>query len=86
MPPIIAVPFVSGFLVMHPAVNPFSYEAVLLVHVISANLVFVLMPVTKLSHCVLLPATHFISEVAWHFPPDAGGRVAVALGKENEAI
>jgi nitrate reductase gamma subunit len=32
LPPLIGVPFVTGFLVMHPATNPFSYEAVLFVH------------------------------------------------------
>ena len=32
---------------------PFSYEAVLFVHVMSANLIFVLMPITKLSHAAL---------------------------------
>lgn len=86
LPLVIAVPFASGFLVMHPGMNPFSYEAMLLVHVLSANLVFVLIPITKLSHIVLLPAVQLVSEVAWHWPPDAGSKLAVTLGKENEPI
>lgn len=86
LPLVVAVPFASGFLVMHPPWNPFSYEATLLVHVMSANFVLVLIPITKLSHVVLLPATQLVSEVAWHFPPDAGSKVAVALGKESEPI
>jgi nitrate reductase gamma subunit len=86
MPLIIAVPFVTGFLVMHPGLNPFSYEATLLVHVMSANLVFVLIPITKLSHMVLMPGVHLVSEVAWHWPSDSGTRVAHALGKEQEPI
>ncbi len=86
IPLIVAVPFATGFLVMHPAVNPFSYEAMLLVHVMSANLLLVLIPITKLSHIALLPTVQLVSEVAWHWPPDAGSRLAVTLGKENEPV
>lgn len=86
LPIIIIFPFVSGFLVMHPVMNPFSYEATLLFHVISANLVLILIPITKIAHCVLLPSTQLVSEIGWHFTPDAGSKVAVALGKENQPI
>jgi hypothetical protein len=52
----------------------------------SANIVMILVPITKISHCVLLPLTQLVSEVAWHFPPDAGSKVAAALGKEGDPI
>ena len=86
IPLIVSVPFVTGFLVMHPAINPFSYQAVLFVHVMSANVLFVLVPITKLSHMALIPTVQLVSEVAWHWPPDAGSKLAVTLGKENEPI
>ncbi|MBC8874944.1 MAG: hypothetical protein H8E44_36445 [Planctomycetes bacterium] len=86
LPLVIAVPFVTGFMVMHPAINPFSFQATLLVHVMSANAVFVLIPITKLSHAILLPGTQVVSEVAWHWPADAGSKLAVTLGKEDEPI
>jgi len=86
LPLIVALPFASGILVMHPVLNPFSYEAMLLVHVMSANVLFVLIPITKLSHMVLIPSVQVVSEVAWHWPPDAGSKLAVTLGKENEPI
>lgn len=86
LPLFIALPFLTGFLVMHPAWNPFSRDPVLLAHILSAEFLFVLVPLTKLSHMILLPFTQIISELAWHFPPDAGSRVAVTLGKENEPI
>lgn len=86
LPLVIAVPFATGFLVMHPVLNPCGYEAMLLMHVMSANFLLVLIPLTKLSHMILLPATQLVSELAWHFPPDAGSRVAAALGKEKEPI
>jgi len=86
LPLVIAVPFASGFLVMHPGVNPFAYEATLLVHILSANLVLILIPITKLTHIVLLPTVQLVSEVAWHWPSDAGSKLAVTLGKENEPV
>lgn len=86
LPLVIALPFASGYLVMHPEMNPFPFDATLLVHVMSANLVMILAPITKLSHMVLVPSTQLISEVGWHWPADSGTRVAVALGKEGEPI
>jgi nitrate reductase gamma subunit len=86
LPLFIAVPFLSGFLVMHPAWNPFSRDPTLLIHVVSADLLIFMVPLTKLSHMILLPFTQLVSELAWHFPSDAGSRVAVTLGKENEPI
>jgi nitrate reductase gamma subunit len=86
LPLIIALPFASGFMVMHPWINPFSYEAVLLTHVMSANLVMILIPVTKLTHAALLPGVQLVSEVGWHWPQDGGSRVAAALGKENVPV
>jgi nitrate reductase gamma subunit len=86
IPLVIAVPFASGLLVMHPDWNPFPFEAALLVHVVSANVLLILVPITKICHCVLLPLTQLVSEAAWHFSPDAGSKVAAALGKEGEPI
>ena len=86
LPLVIALPFVSGFMVMHPAYNPYSYSAVLFVHVMSANLVMVLIPLTKLTHAVLLPGVQLVAELGWHWPADAGSRLAVTLGKEEARI
>jgi nitrate reductase gamma subunit len=86
IPLYILVPFITGFLVKHPAMNPFAYGDTMLVHVMSANILFILIPLTKLSHMVLLPGTQLVSEVAWHWPKDAGSKVGTALGKEGEAI
>jgi nitrate reductase gamma subunit len=86
LPLAIAVPFATGYLVAHPAVNPFGFEATLFVHVMSGNLVLILTPLTKLSHMVLLPGTQLVSEVAWHWPSDAGSKLAVTLGKEGEPV
>jgi len=86
LPPLLAIPFLTGFLASHPAMSPFSYNSMILVHVLSANLVMFLVPFTKMSHAILVPSTQLVSEVGWHFPADAGERVAVVLQKENQPI
>jgi nitrate reductase gamma subunit len=83
---LVGLPFLTGFLTMHPALDPFPFSATLLVHVLSADLVLAVAPFTKLVHIVLLPASQLVSEVGWHFRPDAGERVARALGKENQPV
>ena len=61
-------------------------DAALLTHVLCGDLLILLVPVSKLSHMALLPLTQLVSELSWHFPPDAGHRVAVVLGKEQEPV
>lgn len=86
LPLIISIPFVSGFLASHPLINPFSYHASMLVHVLSANLIMCLVPFTKLCHCVILPLTQIVADVGWHFPPNSGKKVAITLGKEIDSV
>jgi nitrate reductase gamma subunit len=79
----VLIPFVSGFMALHPWCNPVSYDATLLVHVLSSEALFVLVPTTKLAHCVLFPFDRFSSEIYWKMPMGAGERVARELhGKE----
>lgn len=86
LPPLIMIPFISGYLAMHPAYNPFEYNATMFVHVMSGNLILILMPFSKLSHAVLFPTTQLVSEMAWHLVPGSGEKVALSLDKENEPI
>ena len=84
LPLVVALPFVTGLLVMHPAWSPASYQLMLLLHTASADLLLLLIPVTRLSHIALLPVTQLATELAWHFAPEAGAKVGLALGREAE--
>ena len=78
----VLLPFTSGFLASHPGVNPFPWEAMMLTHLLSAELLFVLTPFTKLAHVVLFFFDR-ISAVHWQLRPGAGDKVAEALaGRE----
>jgi hypothetical protein len=80
------VPFWTGFLVAHPASNPFPFSLTYLIHLLSAELLLVLIPFTKLVHVALFPFTQISWELGWHFAPGAGERVRLALGKEGEPV
>ena len=86
IPLFISAVFGSGFMVMHPAWNLFSRDGALLAHALCGDLLILLGPLSKLSHMILLPFTQMVSELSWHFPPGAGSRVAVTLGKEHEPV
>lgn len=86
LPIILGLLFFSGFLAGRPELNPFSYNAMMLIHVMSGNVILILIPFTKLAHAVLLPATQLVSEAAWHFPADSGVNVAEALQKEAQQV
>lgn len=79
---LILLPFISGFLAAHPGMNPLRWETMFLIHLLSAETLFLVIPFTKLSHIVLIFFDR-ISEIHWQLRPGAGDRVAESLyGKE----
>jgi len=85
-PLLLSAPFISGFFCVHPTFVPFNYDALLLVHILSAELIFVLIPFSKIAHCVLMPMSQLISDLGWRFPPDSGEKVEIALGKKGAPV
>jgi nitrate reductase gamma subunit len=78
----IIMPFATGFLLAHPSINPFRWDVLMLIHLVSAESLFLLVPFTKLAHVVLFMFDR-ISEIHWQLRPGAGDRVAEALfGRE----
>jgi nitrate reductase gamma subunit len=80
---IIFVPFATGYAMVHPQWLVTSYDSTVLIHVLSAELCFVLMPFTKLAHAVLFPFDRVSSDFFWRFPADGPDKVAAALHGEN---
>lgn len=79
-PLLLVVPFVTGYVCSNLAIAPKTYDALMLVHVYSADLIMLLIPFTKIAHCVLAPLSQVVTAVAWKFPAGAGDRVAATLG------
>ena len=86
LPILIALEFLSGYLLAHPVSNPFDLRLVTFVHVGVGDLLLVVTPFTKIAHCALLPFSQLVGEVAWRFVPGAGHEVVKTLGKEGQPI
>ncbi len=79
LPMAVILPLLSGFLACHPAWSPLPYQSMMLLHVLSAELTFILLPTTRLVHVVLFPFDRISTEIHWRFVPGAGARVAETL-------
>ncbi len=82
---VVLAPFASGYLAMHPRCNPFPWDVVMLAHLLSAELLFVLIPFTKLAHVVLFFFDR-ISALHWQLRPGAGAKVAEVLYGEEARV
>ncbi len=76
---LIGFPFITGFMAVHPSFNPITYNGVMLVHVLSSELIFVILPYSKLVHAVLFPFDRISSDIFWKMPVGAGEKVAKEL-------
>ena len=78
--------FLTGFVASHPPFNN-VYYTIMLIHFLLADILFILVPFTKLSHCVLYPLIRVSSYVAWKFPPRAALEVAETIhGDEDRPV
>ena len=77
---------VTGLGAAHPRLSPLDARALLLAHLLLADATLVLMPLTKMAHCILFPFLQLVFEVGWHFPAATGTHVAIALAKEDEPV
>jgi nitrate reductase gamma subunit len=70
--------FVSGFIAGRPW-NPIPYNGLMLFHTINGMVLLLIIPFTKVAHCVLFPLIRLGTEVAWHFVPQGGMKSVQAL-------
>ena len=78
----VLLPFLFGYLAGHPNFNPLPWQTMMLLHIVSAEALFVVIPFTKLAHIVLYIFDRF-SALHWQLKPGAGDKIAEALfGKE----
>ena len=85
-PLLLLVPFVSGYICSNLTISPKLYQLLMLTHVLSAELIFVLMPFTKIAHCVLMPLSQFVSNLAWKFPANTDEAICTTLNKKGAPV
>jgi nitrate reductase gamma subunit len=79
-PLLIMTPFVTGYIASNAVISPRTYQEMMLVHIYAGDLILLMIPFTKLAHCVLTPLSQLVTGIAWKFPAGAGDRVAETLG------
>lgn len=85
-PLLLLIPFVTGYVCANLSVSAAIYQLLMLTHVLSAELILVLMPFTKIAHCVLMPYSQIISGLAWRFPADTDEAVCTTLNKKGAPV
>ncbi len=83
---LLVIPFFTGMIISQTSVSPDTYKFFFLLHLLSGCLIFVLMPFTKIAHCVLMPIGQWITARSWKFTQEGGEFVTISLGKEGEKV
>jgi len=84
--PMIVLVFITGYLAAHPQSSPIGYREVMIVHVLGADLIMLLLPFSKLIHCILLPFSRYVNDMGWRFVSGSGEAVLADLGKEGKPV
>lgn len=70
--------FITGLIASKP-VNPIPYKVTMFIHIMCGNVLFILIPFTKLAHCLLFPIIRIASNIAWRFPAETGEKINKTL-------
>jgi nitrate reductase gamma subunit len=85
-PLLLIVPSITGYICANMGVSAGAYQAFMLIHILSAELIFVLLPFTKIAHCILQPLSQLVMVLAWKFPARVDDDVCETLGKKGAKV
>lgn len=83
---LLLIPFLTGFLCANATLTSAVYHYVMLLHILSAELIFVLIPFTKIAHCALFPVSILVSTMGWKFGADSPKNLEVTLNKKGAPV
>lgn len=83
---LLLIPFVTGFVCANLNISPQGYQFFMLVHILSGELIFILIPFSKIAHCVLSPLSQVVSTLAWKFPPETDDNICTTLNKKGAPV
>jgi len=81
---LILVPFLSGLLAGRPW-NPLSCNAMLLLHILSAEALMITIPFSKLSHCIFFPFSRLCAELGSKLVTDSAYLYKSPLSEGGES-
>jgi nitrate reductase gamma subunit len=84
-PILIVIPFISGYFCANLNLSPTGHQLFMLIHILSGELIFILIPFTKIAHCVLFPLSQFIISLSWKFPARVNDNIEHSLNKKGAA-
>lgn len=85
-PLLLIVPSITGYVCASLAVTPTAYQICMLIHILSGELIFILIPFTKVAHCVIMPLSQFILVLGWKFPARIDEDMAAAMKKRGASV
>jgi len=85
-PVILIIPFITGYVCVNMNISPLTYQIFMLVHIFSGELIFVLIPFTKIAHCILVPFSQLIIALAWKFPARVDDDICTTLNKKGAPV
>ncbi|MBN2328659.1 MAG: hypothetical protein JXR73_16070 [Candidatus Omnitrophica bacterium] len=80
----ILLPFLTGY-AASASWNPFSYNLMLLLHILSAEALMIAIPFTKLSHCIFFPFSRVCAELGSKLVTDCDYTYTSPLAKGTES-
>ena len=80
------IPFATGFICANLNVSPYNYHFFMLIHILSGELILVLIPFSKIAHCVLAPLSQIVCGLAWSFPPETDDAICTTLNKKGARV
>ena len=83
---LLLIPFLTGFICANLNISSQTYQFFILVHVLLGDLIFVLIPFSKIAHCVLEPLSQLVSTLAWKFPPETDENIRITLNKKGAPV
>lgn len=83
---LLLIPFITGFVCANINISPSGYRFFMLMHILAGELIFVLIPFSKIAHCVLTPLSQIICTLAWKFPPETDDKISTTLNKKGAPI
>jgi nitrate reductase gamma subunit len=85
-PLLLITPFITGYVCANSGLGPATYQAMMLLHILSSEMILVLLPFTKVAHCVLMPLSQFIISLAWKFPARVDEDICETLHKKGAPV